>query len=102
MIKTIKTGTGRELEPGDVVTTKELEEGIVFEFEDVVNHPSHYTDGKIEVWDYIKDKGLNYFLGNAVKYISRAGKKEPDKYVQDLQKAIAYLNKEIENVTKKD
>ena len=69
---------------------------------DVINHPSHYTDGKIEVWDYIKDKGLNYFLGNAVKYISRAGKKEPDKYVQDLEKAIAYLKKEIENVTKKD
>jgi hypothetical protein len=67
---------------------------------DVINHPSHYTDGKIEVWDYIKDKGLNYFLGNAVKYISRAGKKEPDKYVQDLEKAIAYLKKEIENVSK--
>lgn len=67
---------------------------------DVINHPSHYTDGNIEVWDYIKDKNLNYFLGNAVKYISRAGKKEPDKYVQDLEKAIAYLKKEIENVSK--
>lgn len=65
---------------------------------DVINHPSHYTDGTIEVWDYIKDKNLNYFLGNAIKYISRAGKKEKDKYIQDLEKAIAYLNKEISNV----
>lgn len=65
---------------------------------DIINHPSHYTDGKIEVWDYIKDKNLNYFLGNAIKYISRAGKKSKETYVQDLEKAIAYLNKEISNV----
>ena len=73
---------------------------LMNEEEDVINHPNHYTDGTIEVWDYIRDKNLNYFLGNAIKYISRAGKKEPDKYVQDLKKAIAYLNKEIENVSK--
>ena len=65
---------------------------------DIIKHPSHYTDGSIETWDFIKDKNLNYFLGNAVKYISRAGKKDPNKYVEDLQKAIAYLQKEIENV----
>ena len=69
---------------------------------DVINHPSHYTDGTIEVWDYIKDKNLNYFLGNAIKYISRAGKKDKDKYIQDLEKAIAYLNKEISNVREKE
>lgn len=63
--------------------------------EDIVNHPNHYTSGSIEVWDYIEDQKLNYFLGNAVKYISRAGKKYPDKYVEDLKKAIAYLEKEI-------
>lgn len=62
-----------------------------------VNHPDHYTSGKIEVWDYIKDQKLNYFLGNAVKYISRAGKKDRSKYVEDLQKAIVYLQKEIKN-----
>lgn len=65
--------------------------------EDVINHPKHYTDGKIEVWDYIRDKNLNYFLGNAIKYISRAGKKDKSKYKEDLQKAIAYLQKEIES-----
>lgn len=58
---------------------------------DVINHPSHYTDGTIEVWDYIKDKNLNYFLGNAIKYISRAGKKDKNAYIQDLKKAIDYL-----------
>ena len=41
-----------------------------------VNHPSHYLHGKIEVIDYIEDKGFNFNKGNAVKYISRAGLKD--------------------------
>lgn len=65
---------------------------------DDVNHPSHYTDGKIEVIEYIEDKKLNFNLGNAVKYISRAGKKDPAKMVEDLQKAAWYLNREISNL----
>lgn len=68
---------------------------------DIINHPAHYTSGNIETWDYIEDKNLNYFLGNAVKYISRAGKKNKDTYVEDLKKAIAYLNKEIDNYEKR-
>lgn len=44
-------------------------------YHDPVNHPSHYTYGKIETIDYIEDKGLGFNLGNAVKYISRAGHK---------------------------
>ena len=67
---------------------------------DTINHPSHYTDGKIETIDYIEDKNLSYHLGNAVKYISRAGKKDKDTYIQDLQKAIWYLNREIERYEK--
>lgn len=63
---------------------------------DEVNHPAHYTDGKIEVIDFIEDKGLGFCLGNAVKYISRAGKKDKTKTIQDLQKAAWYLNREIE------
>ena len=55
---------------------------------DNVNHPSHYTSGKIEVIDFIEDKELGFHLGNAVKYISRAGRKDPDKIVEDLQKAV--------------
>ncbi len=66
---------------------------------DNVNHPDHYTDGNIEVIDFIEDKKLGYHLGNAIKYISRAGKKDPDKYIEDLQKAIWYLNREITRKT---
>jgi len=63
---------------------------------DPVNHPAHYTDGKIEVIDFIDDKKLGFCLGNAVKYIARAGKKDPAKTVEDLQKAVWYINHEIE------
>ena len=42
---------------------------------DPVAHPSHYTRGKIEVIDYIEDKNFDFCLGNAIKYISRAGYK---------------------------
>jgi hypothetical protein len=58
--------------------------------------PSYYTRGTIEVWDFIRDQELNYFLGNAIKYICRAGFK--DSRVEDLKKAITYLEKELENV----
>jgi len=62
-----------------------------------VDHPKHYG-GKnnpyeaikvIEAWD------LDFCLGNAVKYISRAGKKDIDKTVQDLEKAKWYLERKI-------
>lgn len=65
---------------------------------DPVNHPSHYTTGKIEVWDFIIDQKLSYLLGNVVKYVSRAGKKDKEKTLEDLKKARAYLNKEIETL----
>jgi len=62
---------------------------------DAVEHPAHYTSGKIEVIDYIEDQKLPYHLGNAIKYISRAGKKDPEKTVEDLQKAVWYINRYI-------
>lgn len=65
---------------------------------DSVNSPSHYTDGKIEVIDYIEDKKLGFCLGNAIKYISRAGKKDKDKEVEDCKKAIWYLKRHIKNL----
>ena len=71
---------------------------------DPVNSPKHYTDTKIEVIDYIEDKNLGFCLGNAVKYISRAGRKqsaalgEKDKTIQDLEKAIWYINRRIKEV----
>ena len=61
---------------------------------DKINKPSHYVDGrKYEPIDVIEDWKLNYHLGNALKYISRAGRK--DDLIQDLQKAVWYLTREI-------
>lgn len=65
---------------------------------DPVNRPKHYTDGKIEVIDFIEDKKLGFHLGNSVKYIARAGKKDPSKEIEDLKKAQWYLNRRIENL----
>lgn len=60
---------------------------------DVVNHPIHYTTGKIEVLDFIEDQKLPYHLGNVVKYICRAPHKGTE--MQDLRKAQWYLNRYI-------
>lgn len=68
---------------------------------DPVNHPSHYTTGKIEVIDFIEDKELGFHLGNAVKYIARAGKKDPAKTIEDLKKAQWYLTRHINNLISK-
>lgn len=65
---------------------------------DPVNRPAHYPDGKIEVIDFIEDKNLNFHKGNAVKYIARAGKKDPSKEIEDLEKAIWYTKREIERI----
>ena len=64
---------------------------------DPVNHPYHYKVGGIETIDFIEAKDLNYNMGNAVKYISRAEHKGNKK--QDLEKAVWYLNREL-NKTK--
>ena len=64
-----------------------------------VNHPLHYGGGEnpyeairvIEAWE------LGFALGNAVKYISRAGKKDPKTQIDDLRKAAWYLEREIVN-----
>ena len=64
---------------------------------DMVDRPSHYVEGRqYEPLNVIADWDLNYRLGSALKYISRAGRKDPSKTVEDLQKAIFYLSREIE------
>ena len=69
---------------------------------DSVNHPSHYTDGhQIEVIEFLEDWMLPFHLANAVKYIARAGRKDPDKTVEDLQKAAWYINRYIALLEKK-
>tara|TARA_B100001778_G_scaffold72348_1_gene57654 strand:- start:2543 stop:2851 length:309 start_codon:yes stop_codon:yes gene_type:complete len=61
-----------------------------------MDNPSHYTRGSIEVWDFIRDQGLNYHRGNAIKYICRAGYKSVITETQDIKKAIHYLKNELE------
>lgn len=56
-------------------------------------NPEHYKIGGIETIDFIEAKNLNYNLGNAVKYISRAGHK--GSRVDDLKKAVWYLQREL-------
>ena len=64
---------------------------------DTVSHPAHYMAGqKYEPRKVIADWGLNFNLGNAVKYISRAGRK--GNKIEDLQKAIQYIEFEIEEL----
>jgi hypothetical protein len=70
------------------------------EQKEMVNHPEHYG-GKGNVYEAIKvidawDLDKDFYLGNAVKYLSRAGKK--DNVVQDLKKAIWYIEKKIEKL----
>jgi hypothetical protein len=62
---------------------------------DPVNQPAHYKVGGIETIDFIEAKALNYNLGNAIKYITRADHKGSK--AQDLAKAIWYLRREITN-----
>ena len=67
-----------------------------FNIEDLINHPSHYTDGKYEVLDVIEDWGFDYRTGNALKYISRFGKKAGADPLSDLLKAEFYINRAAE------
>tara|TARA_B100001750_G_scaffold222531_1_gene212006 strand:- start:283 stop:636 length:354 start_codon:yes stop_codon:yes gene_type:complete len=57
--------------------------------------PDYYRRGKAQVWDFIRDNDLNFHLGNAIKYIARAGYK--DSKAEDLIKAIHYLENELEH-----
>lgn len=57
--------------------------------------PTHYQKGKTQVWDFIADQQLDYFLGNVVKYICRAGSKPHESELDDLLKAKAYIEKRI-------
>lgn len=86
----------------DIPPQIKIDSDKIKEVEDVVNHPSHYTDGNIEVMDFIEDKQLNFARGNVIKYVSRAGKKDPNKELEDLKKSMWYLNREIERLEKEN
>ena len=58
--------------------------------------PSYYQRGTIQVWDFIRDQGLTFHLGNAIKYICRYGHKgDYNEQISDLKKAIHYLEDEL-------
>ena len=65
---------------------------------EAVDHPSHYNQGKFEVIDVIEDWDLGFCLGNAVKYIGRAGHKGEQKEVEDLKKALWYIERRISQI----
>ena len=63
-----------------------------------INHPTHYGNGKDDPYEAIKvieAWGLDFPLGNTIKYIARAGKKDPEKLLEDLEKAKWYLDRKI-------
>lgn len=69
-----------------------------------IDHPQHYGGGNnpyeaikvIEAWE------ANFNIGNVLKYLSRAGKKDPAKHLEDLKKAKWYLDREIYNLEKEE
>ena len=67
------------------------------ESKEAVDHPEHYggKDDPYEAIKVIKAWDLGFCLGNTVKYISRAGKKDPAKRIEDLRKALWYLQQQI-------
>lgn len=68
-----------------------------------INHPSHYggSSNPYEAIKIIEALELGFCLGNTLKYISRAGKKDPAKTLEDLKKASWYLNREIKKLEHK-
>ena len=67
-----------------------------------INHPDYYKSGNIEAIDFIEAHGLNFNLGNVIKYITRAGRKDGEDVLTALRKAQWYLEREIERITKED
>lgn len=79
------------------IPTVEKETLYIPDVFDPIKMPNHYVDGrKYEPWKVVADWGLDFCLGNAIKYISRAGRKGGDiKKAEDLKKAIQYLEFEL-------
>ncbi len=84
----------------NMTTLANVAEEMAAQRHDEVNHPNHYTSGKIEVIDFIEDQKLDLHTGSAVKYIARAGKKDPNKEITDLEKAEWYIRRKINNLKK--
>lgn len=90
----------RTLGHTDSQTSQMMEETKGGATVDSINHPPHYAELKPEPIDVIESWALGFHLGNCVKYIARAGRKNVETRLQDLQKASWYLNREIERFQK--
>ena len=75
-----------------------LQESVLQSVSDAVNNPSHYQFGKYEPVKVIQDWDLSFCLGNVVKYIARAGRKDSSKLIEDLEKAKRYLELELDDM----
>lgn len=62
---------------------------------DAVNHPSHYTSHPSKIECIQVTEHLNFCIGNAIKYLWRAGLKDGNSDIQDLKKAVWYIEREI-------
>jgi hypothetical protein len=67
---------------------------------ETINHPEYYREGTYEAINVIEAWNLTFSLGNVVKYVSRAGKKDPEREIEDLEKAKWYLERHIQNLKK--
>ena len=107
----ISSRTVKRYESGEIIPSlqvlKRISEALNIDYKELnmeedkkemVDHPKHYNMGKYEAIDVIEDWELGFNLGNAVKYISRAGHK--DNILQDLKKALWYLDREIQRLEK--
>lgn len=65
---------------------------------DQVNHPSHYTSHPSGIEAIQVTRHMNFNVGNAMKYLWRAGLKNEDRHIEDLKKAIFYINDEIKRL----
>jgi 3-dehydroquinate dehydratase len=75
---------------------RKIEEKKPTRTKDPIEHPAHYTQGSVEVWDAIEAWKLGYLEGNIVKYVARAKYKGDE--LSDLRKARQYLNRAIEKL----
>ena len=77
------------------------QEWLKMKNEDIIKEPAHYTDNVVEPINLIMKNNMSFALGNCVKYVSRAGKKQyqgmsmEESKVTDLRKAIRYIEMEI-------
>ena len=69
---------------------------------DPVKHPSHYADTVPGIECIQVTQHFNFNRGNAIKYIWRAGNKNPEKEIEDLEKARQYIDFEIARIKKQE